>query len=619
MKIRRNKSALITLFLLSIMLFEPFVAVAQTVDLVTDAKFNPNDIISDEDVTDVSMSLADIQAFLDAAGGKLARYSEASPPAGEMKTAAQIIWQAAQDARINPEIILAMLEKEQSLLDDVNPSQYQLDWAVGYSKCDGCTGVPAYKGFGNQVRAAATRIRYFLDNPGEFQYKVGLAATTKDGFLVAPQNQATANLYIYNPYRGGVKVNDRYIGANFSFYKVWKKFFAPNVAAGAVVRERESNTYYLIGESDRKPFVAPEVVTALYSATTRDSALVVPRRKLSRFYPLIGAAVTLADVYAATLVDSSLAPLWAGSDGKISLSYKNIGSKPWMRGDVVVSMTDAAGVAFPEQHDAWIEPTVGVSFEEDTVKPGEVATFSFPIFSKNVSTNEYIFRLKGRADDPAAASHGYAIAVSGSSTSRVLAFASPYQADVKSFDVPASVITGSSQRVTLVVKNTGNVTWKKLNIRLSAFNEKDPGGAIGDYLNPKPRIEKVKKGKKIITHIRPPLPVPAGSLFKSASWRDKYRIGLMNEKQVKPGEVATFTFSVRAPVKIQDVKTQLRFEFVDIEKPNAEHRVVIGGNPNYEWTVAVKRPTPVKKAIKKSAKGGSASGGKSAKSKTRVR
>ncbi len=597
-KLQKHRERLLAGLVLGALLFQPLFVGAQTVDLVTDIKFNPNDIISDEDVTDLSMTSDEIQTMLGNAGGKLARYSEPSPPTGELRTAAQIIWQAAQDARINPEIILAMLQKEQSLLEDLSPSQYQLDWAVGYSKCDGCAGVSAYKGFGNQVRAAATRIRYYLDHPGEFEYKVGKASTTKDGFLVAPQNQATANLYIYNPYRGGTKLNDRFIGANFNFYKVWNKFFAPKVAVGAVVRERESNGYYLIGETERKPFIAPEVVSALYSADERDRAPVLPRRKLSRFYPLLGQAITLADVYAAALYNSDIPPLWAGSDGELVFTYKNLGSKSWARGDVVIMMTDAAGSPYPEAHEAWIEPTVAVSFKEESVKPGELATFRFPIFSSTPYGTEVILKLMGRADNAQADHRGYTITVSGSSSSRIVRFESPYQAFVEALKVPEELTTGLAQKVTLAVKNTGNISWEKMNIRLSTFDNTDPGGSVVDYLNPKPRIEKVKKGKKTIVRTLPPLPAPAESVLKHPSWRDAYRIALMNEKEVNPGELATFEFSIRTPTKPQNVTSQLRLEFVELKKPNAEHRIALNGNSNYEWKALVKRPAPRKKSVK---------------------
>ena len=75
-----------------------------------------------------SMSAADIQSFLDAQEGPLKTYRtgyyhdptplDSSEPVyhGTMKTAAQIIWDAAHAWNLNPKVILATLQKEQSLI-----------------------------------------------------------------------------------------------------------------------------------------------------------------------------------------------------------------------------------------------------------------------------------------------------------------------------------------------------------------------------------------------------------------------------------------------------------------------------------------------------------------------
>ncbi len=596
----------------------PDFVLAQTTDLVTDTKFNPNDIISDDDLLDTAMTVEEIQTLLNRAGGKLKDYNEPSAPSGEARTAAQIIWQAAQDAKINPEIILAMLQKEQSLLEDPNPSQYQFDWAMGYSKCDGCAGVPAYRGFGNQVRAAAMRLRYFYDQPEEFNYQVGKISTTNDKFLVAPQNLATRGLYVYNPYRGGARLNERFVGANFNFYKIWNRLFAFKATPNTLVRERESDAYYLIGDLDRRPFVASEAAEALYAAADRERAERIPRRKLVRAYPALGSPITLSDIYAATLVDAELPTLWAQKDARLRFRYKNLGSKVWQRGDVIVMLTDPAGAPLPEEHEAWVTPTVGLSFQEDTVRPGELATFTFPIFSRNPFATEAVVKLLGRSEQvvaqPSEATLGmvatasaqeipqkisYSHPVSGSGISRVLDFQSPYQAVVESFEAPATLAPATVEKVKLAIRNTGDVSWDKMNIRLSAFDARDPGGSVLDHLNPKAKFELIKVGKKTVKkRTAPPTPPPVSAIWHPR-WRDRYRVALMNEKTVGPTETATFSFPIRTPSKEGKFATVFRLEFVELEKPNTEHRLRIAGEPNYLWTLEGKRPAPKPKARKK--------------------
>ena len=103
------------------------------------ATFNPNNIISDNDLVDSqTMSATRIQKFLQDKGSPLANY-QINDPWGNLKTAAQIIFDASQYYIINPQFLLVLLQKEQSLITDPTPSQGQLDWATGYGVCDSCS------------------------------------------------------------------------------------------------------------------------------------------------------------------------------------------------------------------------------------------------------------------------------------------------------------------------------------------------------------------------------------------------------------------------------------------------------------------------------------------------
>ena len=134
------------------------------------ATFNPNNILSDHELMDyTSMGRDAIQQFLEAKKSFLAKFT--APDLNEVTmNAAQIIFNAATTARINPKYILALLQKEQSLIEHgpTNPSQSRLDWATGYAVCDGCsTDDPLpqkYKGFGKQVDDAGGVMRWYYDN-----------------------------------------------------------------------------------------------------------------------------------------------------------------------------------------------------------------------------------------------------------------------------------------------------------------------------------------------------------------------------------------------------------------------------------------------------------------------
>jgi hypothetical protein len=117
------------------------------------AGYNSNRIINDEDFFAFqSMTIQQIQDFVIMQGGSLGSYID---PAVQMP-AYYIIWQTAQEFQISPKFILTMLQKEQSLLTDPNPTTDQYDWAVGYS-CYGGVCLDKYRGFSTQIRAMANK------------------------------------------------------------------------------------------------------------------------------------------------------------------------------------------------------------------------------------------------------------------------------------------------------------------------------------------------------------------------------------------------------------------------------------------------------------------------------
>ncbi|MBR3263996.1 hypothetical protein IKF94_02050 [Candidatus Saccharibacteria bacterium] len=124
------------------------------------------------------------------------------------ETSAHIIWQAAQDYRINPKVLIVLLEKEQGLITDTWPnSTLQYRSATGYGCPDTDVCDSQYYGFKNQVRNSAKFFRKNLDgDPNWTNYPVGInnvlycpnyACGTK---TIDIKNRATGALYTYTPY-----------------------------------------------------------------------------------------------------------------------------------------------------------------------------------------------------------------------------------------------------------------------------------------------------------------------------------------------------------------------------------------------------------------------------------
>lgn len=246
-------------------------------------EFNPNYIISDTEILDNStMSLQDIQQFLTSKGGFLAKYS--CPNAdGIMKTAAEIIYDAAANnydcdgitlsasttlaekklkcrpISINPRFLLVLLQKEQSLITDQAPRQSQLDWAVGYGCPDGQSCNTRWKGFGKQVNSAALQFYDYMVNPNYYTYKANatytVANTGKDSSTITPVNQATAALYNYTPH---------VYNGNFNFYNLWQSYFTINYLDGSLLQAQGEPGVWLIQNGQKRPFTTKGALTTRF-------------------------------------------------------------------------------------------------------------------------------------------------------------------------------------------------------------------------------------------------------------------------------------------------------------------------------------------------------------------
>ena len=264
-------------------------------DQTAAASFNPNFIISDVELEDASSLSQDaIQRFLEQKGSFLARFTEVVNSV--RKPASQIIFEEAQTYRVSPKVILAMLQKEQSLITSQSPSQNQLDWATGFGICDSCSksdpSVQSFRGFYNQVSLFAEKVRvnYLRDLTSLGRTLTGWGPaktkTTLDGYEITPANNATAVLYTYNPYRG----SDAGIGANFNFWRIWQRYFTRNYPDGTLLQEEGEPGVWLLQHGKRRPF---KTRTALYSRYNPDRIIPVSKNELEKYE--IGPAIQFAN------------------------------------------------------------------------------------------------------------------------------------------------------------------------------------------------------------------------------------------------------------------------------------------------------------------------------------
>jgi len=197
-----------------------------TSDAANVSKFDPGNLISDSVMSNKStMNIQQIQAFLDSKNNcnntnthMAAWYPHLQYTIRDGKfvcmakdsfggqSAAQIIWQVAQDYSINPQVLIVLLEKEQGLVSDTWPNNVQYRTATGYGCPDTSPCDSQYFGLNNQLRQAASLFRTVL-NGGWSNYPVGHTYVQYNpngacgGSVINIQNRATSALYRYTPYQ----------------------------------------------------------------------------------------------------------------------------------------------------------------------------------------------------------------------------------------------------------------------------------------------------------------------------------------------------------------------------------------------------------------------------------
>lgn len=231
-------------------------------------EFNPNYIISDEEITNTKgMSLAEVQKFIINKGGYLKNYTVdveiINEPFRQMP-AADFIYERAVQNGVNPKFILVLLQKEQSLITNTAPTQRNLDFATGYGCPDSGSCSERWRGFAKQVNSATLQFRDYIDNPQNYRYQVGQTYTFVDNRFnvgqvtttVTPLNKATAALYNYTPH---------VYNGNFNFWKLWHEWFSYTYPEGTLLQATNDPVVYLIQYGQKRPFKSKAALLSRYT------------------------------------------------------------------------------------------------------------------------------------------------------------------------------------------------------------------------------------------------------------------------------------------------------------------------------------------------------------------
>ena len=141
-------------------------------------------------------------------------YGKNETPAGAI-SAAQLIYNYSKQFNINPQVIIATLQKENGMITDEWPTPKQFSEAMGFGCPDNvAAGAPAcnpeYGSFAAQIYQAARHFRGYIENKagwwvpfntGNNQIMWNTANTGCGAGTVNIENRSTVALYSYTPYQ----------------------------------------------------------------------------------------------------------------------------------------------------------------------------------------------------------------------------------------------------------------------------------------------------------------------------------------------------------------------------------------------------------------------------------
>lgn len=201
-----------------------------------------------------------------------------NPIPGGAKSAAQIIYDAAQAYSINPQVLIVMLQKEQNLILDDWPWPNQFNKAMGYACPDTAPCDTQFFGFHNQVSNAAKQLRRYATTPQSFNF---IAGTTNNirynpnaacgSSPVYIENTATASLYNYTPYQPNQSSLDNLYGSgdgcgaygNRNFWRFFNDWFGTTLVGqypSPLYKASNSPTIYAVAEGKKYPIPSYHVM-----------------------------------------------------------------------------------------------------------------------------------------------------------------------------------------------------------------------------------------------------------------------------------------------------------------------------------------------------------------------
>lgn len=487
----------------------------------------------------------------------LTRYSQNTPQMGAAsgycgsiqagsRTAAQIINDVAKACNINPQVLIVLLDKEQSLITDNWPLDRQLRNATGFACPDTAPCDPAYEGFFYQVYYAARQFKVYQALPNNYNYIAGRTQTvyyhpgpckvfssgkcteyyvrsgrdsTKPdiGYCGSTQlyiqNQATAALYIYTPYQPNQSALDNLYGSgdmcgaygNRNFWRIFTDWFGST----------KTPSYYW----------APNTQMSFTNGSANQTLPTVGRVQGDKVYLIV--------------------------------KVKNSGTATWRKGQVNLALSNPTSRTSAIYDNSWPSKDRPAYFYESSVAPGGEATYGFwANLHKSGTYREYFNLVADGITWMNDMGLYYEFQVAPAK------YTGEYQTQATYTDTTKSTLAqtdysqpGVRYYNVLKIKNTGNITWRKGYINLGTTQ-----------------------------------PVDRSSNAYDTTWLNKNRIATFSESSVAPGAIATFEFWTKTPPTIGENR-----EYINLVAENiswfTDYGIYFGYKVNkpYEWAPVEQR------------------------------
>lgn len=194
------------------------------------------------------------------------------------KTSAQIIYEAAQTYRINPQVIITLLQKEQGLVTDTWPLNLQYRSATGYGCPDTAACDSQYYGLTNQINWSAKMFRAILNNSSTWYTPYVLGnnyirwnpTSSCGGTTVNIANRSTQALYNYTPYQPNqAAINSGYgtgdgcsAYGNRNFYLYFTDWFGTTKNEVSLEKSSSNPTVYVVYDGKKLGIPSVDVLQA---------------------------------------------------------------------------------------------------------------------------------------------------------------------------------------------------------------------------------------------------------------------------------------------------------------------------------------------------------------------